>query len=200
MPRNTDAAAKEVIAPPESRVSEVLGHRQVTESERERNRRTDPKLAYGAPRIQSAVIHGDLPADVVAEWNGVLSRDRGDAPETGPQTIAPYSADCALRPGGLSRPRWSWGTATDSLSRRAGVGEYLMGDEALLFDPQTQSLHYLNETALAIWRRCDGRNIQELATALNGTYEVDGGLALDHVTMIVDALAAAGLLSPETDI
>ena len=40
--------------------------------------------------------------------------------------------------------------------RRPGVWFRQAGDENAVYDPLTESLHLLNDTALAIWELCDG--------------------------------------------
>lgn len=41
--------------------------------------------------------------------------------------------------------------------RRPGVWLRQAGEENAVYDPLTESLHLLNETALAIWELCDGQ-------------------------------------------
>lgn len=42
--------------------------------------------------------------------------------------------------------------------RRGYVRRYVLDDEAVLYDPVQDAVHYLNATARAIWERCDGRH------------------------------------------
>lgn len=85
----------------------------------------------------------------------------------------------------------------DSAMRRAEVREYVIDDEALLFDPSREFLYYLNEAAFCIWQDCEGRTIREAALLLSGRYDVDPETALDHVQQIVGALTVGGLLTWE---
>ena len=67
-------------------------------------------------------------------------------------------------------------------------------DEALLFDPRNGSTHRLNETALSVWMRCDGRTgARQTAAWLAQTYIIDFDVALDHVEQLIAAFAAARL-------
>ena len=92
-----------------------------------------------------------------------------------------------------------WGRFSMDLPlQRAEVREYVIDDEALLFDSSTESLYYLNETAFSIWRICDGRTIRGVALLLTRTYDVGPETALRHVRQVVGLLAIAGLVSQET--
>ena len=63
-------------------------------------------------------------------------------------------------------------------TRREGVRLYLIDDEAMLYDPAHDVVHYLNATACFIWERCDGRRTAEniAADLRNACGSIDGGL------------------------
>jgi hypothetical protein len=42
--------------------------------------------------------------------------------------------------------------------RRVDIISKSAGDETLLYDPATDSIHVLNPTALLVWQLCDGRH------------------------------------------
>lgn len=154
------------------------------------------KLPYASPRIQSAVMDGRLPPDVVAEWSGVLP-EKLDAPiATGTGTPGSTSgADACRLPRPVGRRRW-WELPA-SLRRRADVLEYPIDNEALLYDPTLQALYCLNETAFYVWRQCNGRSPADLASDLARSYDVENDIALDHVTNAVEMLAIGGLFAEE---
>lgn len=72
-----------------------------------------------------------------------------------------------------------------------------MDGELLLFDSTTGVLYYLNETALTIWRNCEGKRVLDVASALCDRYEVDAETAVGHVQEIVHRLQLGGLLAYE---
>lgn len=79
--------------------------------------------------------------------------------------------------------------------RRAGISERVLEAEAMLYDGQTGCTHRMNETALAIWRLCDGaRTTHDIAAELETQYAVDADSALDDVEQTLAVFARAGLL------
>ncbi len=74
-------------------------------------------------------------------------------------------------------------------------------DGELVFgDPLSGKAYHLNETAYAVWRRCDGRaTTREIATALTADYDVEFDQALDDTEQLVVYFAAAGLTRHEPD-
>jgi hypothetical protein len=171
-------------------------------TERDRGvRRCDAKLPFGAPVIESAVLDGDVPKDVIAEWSGADHLNDGELPAT-PKRLTGRTAEEDARGTDTSeRCGWRRPGAGASPTRRTDVREYPIDDEALVYDPQTQVLYHLNETAFAIWRRCDGRRIEELASGLTDEYDVNPETALDHVSTVVEILETGGLFAPEaTDV
>lgn len=77
----------------------------------------------------------------------------------------------------------------------AHIQEQLLEGEAVLYHCATGYTHRLNETALAVWRACDGASTtQEVAAGLSLRYSVPVEQALEDVEQLVAALALAGLL------
>ena len=67
-------------------------------------------------------------------------------------------------------------------------------DEAVAYDFTVQRAHCLNPTALAVWRRCDGKStVKQIAEAL--TQNLGAPVHADVVRLALDQLAQAGLLS-----
>ena len=99
----------------------------------------------------------------------------------------------------LHQPRWTGCDAEIVLPpHRADVIEDVMGDEAILFDPLTGSTHRLNETALLVWRLCDGETTtRQIAQHLTDAYDVGFNTALDHIEQILVVLTDARLLTSE---
>lgn len=77
--------------------------------------------------------------------------------------------------------------------RRADVLVEMLGHEALLADARSGGIHRLNETALEIWRSCDGSTTtREIARRLSSRYDVDPEEALDHVEETIAMFAHLG--------
>jgi hypothetical protein len=84
--------------------------------------------------------------------------------------------------------------------RRNDVRDYQIDAEAVLFDPKTHKILLLNQTALAVFRRCDGETtMRQVAESLTKTYHVAFDNALDHVEQLVGLFAASSLLDVEED-
>lgn len=101
---------------------------------------------------------------------------------------APVSVDSA---------RWtSCSAAIIPPARRDDLVESELDGEGILYDESTSQTHRLNQTALAVWRLCDGqRTTHEIAEEMTAAYEVEFDRALDHVEQILIRLAEAGLLN-----
>jgi PqqD family protein of HPr-rel-A system len=77
------------------------------------------------------------------------------------------------------------------------VVEDELDGQAILYDRKSGDTHRLNETALAVWRRCDGRTtIRSIARHLSNDYDVAADTALDDVEQLILLLAEARLLMP----
>jgi len=83
-----------------------------------------------------------------------------------------------------------------TIRRRAAI-EYVLDGEALLYDPVTAAVYYLNATALEIWRGCADGTVPQLVSTLCRRYGIDADTAGAHVHDVMDRLAASGLLSVE---
>jgi len=93
-------------------------------------------------------------------------------------------------------PRWTDRRAVVIAPCRRGdiVVDELDG-EAILLDPGTGNTYRLNQTALTVWSRCDGRaTTRDIVAVLTETYDVDFDTALDHVDQLIALFAEAGLL------
>ncbi|MFQ5463162.1 MAG: PqqD family protein [Phycisphaerae bacterium] len=79
--------------------------------------------------------------------------------------------------------------------RRLDLVQHELDGEALIFDPQSKDTHRLNETALFVWRLCDGTNdLSAMAKALAHRYDVDERSAARHVQRLCVELDGLGLL------
>ena len=79
--------------------------------------------------------------------------------------------------------------------RRTDVREYRLDGEAILVDPTTSRTYLLNQTAFAVWRRCDGRaTTWQIAQEQTNTCQVKFEVAFDHVEQVVTWFAASQLL------
>jgi len=48
-----------------------------------------------------------------------------------------------------------------------------LGDETILYSPEQEAVHVLNQTALLIWQHCDGQNtINDIATIVQENFNV----------------------------
>jgi len=90
----------------------------------------------------------------------------------------------------------SWTDAETAIpARRTELRDYQMDGEAVLFDPKTQKMYLLNQTALAVFRRCDGQTtMRQVAESLAETYHVAFENALDHTEQLIALFAHSQLL------
>lgn len=66
-------------------------------------------------------------------------------------------------------------------------------EDALLFDPETGSVHILNGSAVAVWKLLDGkRDREQIVAALREEYEGMDETAGQQVRDLLDLLYAAG--------
>lgn len=80
-------------------------------------------------------------------------------------------------------------------ARRADLTVHELDGEALVYDAATADTHRLNETALFIWRACDGhRDAGSLATRVSETYDVPAHEARSYVIRTLDELATRNLV------
>jgi PqqD family protein of HPr-rel-A system len=95
-----------------------------------------------------------------------------------------------------------WATEATILPppRRADVIEEELDGELVLFDPQSGNTYRLNQTAVAVWRRCDGRaTTGEIAEQLSRAYDVEFEAALDDVEQLVTLFGQSRLLDLSGD-
>ena len=71
-----------------------------------------------------------------------------------------------------------------------------VGDDLLVLDRETNSLHHLNPTASWIYRRCDGRNsVETLVDALSEQLRVERETVERDLLQTLAQLRALGLIS-----
>jgi hypothetical protein len=82
--------------------------------------------------------------------------------------------------------------------RRTDILEDVLDAEGVLYDPRTGRTSRLNQTALAVWRSCDGiSTTRQIAERLTEQYDVTPERALDHVEQLLLLFAEGGLLDAE---
>ncbi len=70
--------------------------------------------------------------------------------------------------------------------RRDDVAVAEIDGEVVFADPDNGHTYHLNETAFAVWKRCNGRaTTLQIAVALTAEYDVDFDRALDDVEQLV---------------
>ncbi len=80
-------------------------------------------------------------------------------------------------------------------ARRSELHDYEIDGEAVIFDTRTHGMYLLNQTALAVFRNCDGRTtMRQVAESLSETYDVAPEDALAHVEHIVAMFSHSRLL------
>jgi hypothetical protein len=78
--------------------------------------------------------------------------------------------------------------------RRRDLEQQQLEEEAILFDPATGNSYMLNETALDVWRHCDGRATSyQVAQRHSEACDIDFATVLDHVEQVVALFAENGL-------
>lgn len=79
--------------------------------------------------------------------------------------------------------------------RRRDIEQQELQEEAILFDPTTGNSYMLNETAFAVWHRCDGCSTSYAAAQdQSDACDIDFATVLDHVEQVVTLFAENGLL------
>ncbi len=79
--------------------------------------------------------------------------------------------------------------------RRTDMTVHELDGEALMYDEATGDTHHLNETALFIWRQCDGRqDARRIARGLAKRYDVSLESAVEHVERMLRELAERQLV------
>ncbi len=81
------------------------------------------------------------------------------------------------------------------VATRPGIGCHPLADGALLYDPEREQVHHLNETAARIWEvLAHGGTADDAAATLCDRYEVDPERARADVAAVQAVWAAEGLL------
>ncbi len=84
---------------------------------------------------------------------------------------------------------------TSGLLRRPGLRIHELDGEALIYDPVSADTHHLNQTALLIWRQCDGRkDTLGISQGLAAVYGVSPDAAFGHVERMLLMLKERDLL------
>jgi hypothetical protein len=79
------------------------------------------------------------------------------------------------------------------------VRAYEIDGDTVLFEPRGKNMMLLNDTAIAVWQRCDGlRTIRDTAEEMSREYDVTFDTALDHVEALVALFSSSDLLNHET--
>ena len=79
--------------------------------------------------------------------------------------------------------------------RRDGVWLRQAGSENAVVDPKNDSVHLLNETALAIWHLCDGETQpEEMVAAICEISAMHPDVVTEDVTRILSEFDRAGIL------
>ena len=86
-------------------------------------------------------------------------------------------------------------TINQSPAKRTNLTVHELDNEALVFDATTGDTHRLNDTALFIWRHCDGRRTpDDITKCLIETYDVTPAQAIEHVERLLSKLQDRGLI------
>ncbi len=81
--------------------------------------------------------------------------------------------------------------------RRTDLVEEGLNNEAILSDPCTGHIHWLNKTAVAVWHLCDGEaTTRQIAGRMAEAWDVDTEDALDYVDQLVARFAEMQIAEP----
>jgi PqqD family protein of HPr-rel-A system len=79
--------------------------------------------------------------------------------------------------------------------RRPGVWLRQAGEENAVYDPLSETLHLLNDTALAIWQLCDGETSpEEMVRAICELFGTPEDVVRKDVNRILLEFEAAGIV------
>jgi len=91
-------------------------------------------------------------------------------------------------------------TQTPFPKRRGKLWKQEARDAASVYEKESEGLHVLNSTALAIWELCDGETSpNEIAHAVSELTSLDEATAEIEVATTLEALRSIGLLEPASD-
>ncbi len=80
-------------------------------------------------------------------------------------------------------------------TRREDVMERRVGNDHMLYDATGRAVHILNETALFVWRRCDGDHaVQDIVSEAASVYGIRKEIALADIEECLAALRDKALL------
>lgn len=80
-------------------------------------------------------------------------------------------------------------------ARRGDIVVKEMDDEAVLYDERSGAVHRFNETALTVWKACDGsRQVSEISQVLVERYALGSAEARTEVETVIRDLEDKGLL------
>ena len=74
-----------------------------------------------------------------------------------------------------------------------------MGTELLLYDPKSDQVHILNETAMQVWEMCDGQHEEpEIAAELGRRYaDIDAAVLEQDTARLIEDFLKKGLIALE---
>lgn len=78
--------------------------------------------------------------------------------------------------------------------RNPAVAFRVIGGQAVIVVPSTQSMHTLNEVGTFIWQRCDGKTADEVVAEMIGEFEVDEAAARADLDAFAAELAGKSML------
>jgi len=80
--------------------------------------------------------------------------------------------------------------------RRSDVWVRQARQENAIYDPRGESVHLLNETALAIWQLCDGQTmVEEMVRAICDLTGMHRDVVTEDVDRILTDFGTAGLIT-----
>ena len=71
-----------------------------------------------------------------------------------------------------------------------------MGDESLIFNPNTRKTVHLNQTASLVWRLCDSHSVENIIDALQEQYPTQADEIYAEVHTIIKNLSDQSILTP----
>jgi len=99
-----------------------------------------------------------------------------------------------------SQTHWARSMEVPVPYRRDGIVEGVLESEAVLYDQQSGCTHRMNESALAVWRACDGQSTtRQLAERLTQVYDVPLETAIHDAEQSIAAFAQVGLVTAVED-
>ncbi len=101
----------------------------------------------------------------------------------------------------MDTPHWTSPDAAIVVPpRRVDLTEEEIDGASVLFDPVNGNTYQLNQTALSVWRACDGKaTTRQIAERLTDEYDLAFDMALDHVEQLVPRLAESQLFEQGGD-